>query len=158
LIQDGVDDAARYMLRFARNDRRRAVLIITDNVGLKTRAEISVVRDLWEADAVLSGLLFTNPVFEKRRPTLSHGILNKIAGMEHIAEETGGDVIRTDDPTYTFPEMMRRIRSRYSLYYPAPGGKSGSYRQIRVELTDAAKERLPGATLFARRGYQVRGR
>jgi hypothetical protein len=134
------------------------VLIITDNVGLKTRAEISVIRDLWEADAVLSGLLFANPVFEKRRPTLARDVLKKIAGMEHIAEETGGDVIRTDDPAYAFPEMMHRIRSRYSLYYPGPGGKSGSYRQIRIELTDAAKERLPGATLLARRGYQVQGR
>ncbi len=38
-------------------------------------------------------------------------------------------------------EMMRRIRSRYSIYYPMPEGKP-------AELTPDAQERFPGAVCF----------
>lgn len=157
LIQEAVDDAAIYMLQLRRTDRRRGVLIVTDNLGLKTRKELSVIRDYWEADAVLSGFLLINPVLEKRRHNLRRGLRERIAGMEHIAEQTGGETIRSDEPNVDFAEVLHRLRSRYSLYYRAPGGSIGSYRHVQVELTDVAKGRFPDARISARRGYWVRG-
>src|SRR5262249_27257871 len=56
-ILAAVDDAAKYFLREARTRRRRAILILTDNFGQKSRKESTVVRNLWEADALLSGLI-----------------------------------------------------------------------------------------------------
>jgi VWFA-related protein len=148
LIQQAVDDAAVRMIQEGRAHRRRAILIITDNLGVHTRREISVVCHLWEADAVLSGLIV-------RAGLLSRSLNHVGGGMEHIAEKTGGDAIRCDDPASAFSEMMHRIRIRYSLYYPMPEGKVGSFRSIRVELSPDAQTRFPDARVYARRGYRL---
>ena len=57
LIQNAMDNAARHFMKEQRTPRRRAVLIITDDRGQRTRSTSSIVRDFWEADAILSGLL-----------------------------------------------------------------------------------------------------
>jgi hypothetical protein len=57
-----------------------------------------------------------------------------------------------------FPEVMHRIRSRYSLYYPLPKGDLDSLRTIRVELSADAQQRFPGAHVTTRRGYRLRDR
>jgi hypothetical protein len=50
---------------------------------------------------------------------------------------------------------MRRIRSRYSLYYAQPDGQSGAMRTIRVSLTGDAAKQHPKARVRARTGYVV---
>jgi Ca-activated chloride channel family protein len=67
LIQTAVQSAAVRFRREANSERRRAVLIVTDNVGMRTRREQSVVRDFWESDALLSGLLISNKAAATRR-------------------------------------------------------------------------------------------
>lgn len=160
-IHRSIDDAAQYFLRQPRTGRRRAILIVTDNVGARTMSEDRVVRDLWEADAVLTGLVFGPP----RLPAaLSAGIAVVVTpyllpwahkGMTGIAERTGGATIRADEPGDTFQQTMHRIRSRYSLYYKTPNGVPGAYRRIRVELTAEAQSVHPGARVYARRGYRL---
>lgn len=158
LIQQAVDDAARRFFDESRTGRRRAVLIVTDNIGVRTRREAAVVRDFWEADALLSGLIIRGGAFQK-----VHTITTIIApdtrllgaGMKGIAEKTGGDAIRTADPGSAFQDMMRRIRSRYSLYYAMPPGKPGASRAIRVELAEEARGRFPKSRVRARHGYRI---
>ena len=77
--------------------------------------------------------------------------------MKGIAEKTGGDSIAADDAGPSFRDMMHRIRSRYSLYYPLPEGKPGSTRTIHVELTGEAAKQHPKARVRARTGYMVPG-
>jgi VWFA-related protein len=157
-IQQAVDDAANYFREDRPTHRRRAILIITDNLGRRTRKEMSVVHNLWEADAPLSGLIIRNPGNRVRLTivaVMAPYMLATVGGMDRMADQTGGDTIRTDDPSSAFPEMMRRIRSRYSLYYTAPEGELGSFRTIRVELTADAQKRFPGAHVRARRGYRL---
>ena len=99
-IQSAVDDAALRFLHEKRSQRRRAVLIVTDNIGQRTRREESVVRDFWEADALLSGLIVPNPAFQALRTVgivLGPQNLLMQAGMKGIAQKTGGDAIRADD-------------------------------------------------------------
>jgi VWFA-related protein len=158
LIQKAVDDAARRFFDEPRTQRRRAVLIITDNYGLRTRRDESVVRDFWEADALLSGLIIHNPAaaaLHTVQTVLGPEMLLMQAGMKGIAEKTGGDAIRSDDPGPAFVDMMHRIRSRYSLYYAAPAGNPGQLRTIRVELTPDAQKRFPKARVRARHGYRA---
>lgn len=158
LIQNAVDDAARRFFDEPRTQRRRAVLIITDDIGMRTRCEESVVRDFWEADALLSGLIIRNPAFATVHTigtVLAPQTLLMQAGMKGIADKTGGDTIRSDDPGPAFVDMMHRIRSRYSLYYPAPAGKPGQLRTIRVALTADAQKRFPKARVRARHGYRT---
>jgi hypothetical protein len=75
------------------------------------------------------------------------------AGVRGIAEKTGGDFIQAADPAAGFPESMRRIRTRYSLYYPMPEGKPGTRRVLRVELAAATLAKHPNAKVRARTGY-----
>ena len=158
-IHRAIDDAARSLLQERRTGRRRAILIITDNVGQRTISDMHVVRDLWEADAVLMGLIFSQPGFEARRAIVAvlapYMLINGGRGMNQIADKTGGDTVRADKTGSVFPEVMHRLRSRYSLYYPTPEGAPGSYRSIRVELTPEAQRLHPGARVFARRGYKL---
>ncbi len=69
-------------------------------------------------------------------------------------EKTGGDIIRSDDLGSAFPEMMHRLRSRYSLYYKLPEGKPGSVGNIHVELSADVRNRFPEEYVTARRGYK----
>jgi len=153
-IHQAADDAAGYFLQGARTQRRRAVLIITDNLGVRTRPEMSVVRHLWEADALLSGLVVRHSGYQVGRIiSAPFAPFVKVGGMEHIAEKTGGDTIADDDLDSAFPKMMHRIRTRYSLYYPMPECESDSVRSIRVELKNETRNRFPEAHVYARRGY-----
>jgi hypothetical protein len=134
------------------------VLIVTDNVGMRTRREETVVRDFWEADALLSGLIIRGVALQTAQTVttvVAPQTLLLRAGMKGIAEKTGGDAIRSDDPGPAFQEMMHRIRSRYSLYYAMPPGKPGAARNIHVELSDQAQQRFPKARVRARHGYRI---
>ena len=155
----GVDDAAQYFLQQPKTRRRRAILILTDNFGQRSRRSSTVVHRLWEADASLNGLIIRgsldtalNTASTVMNPAL--GLLLR-EGMEGVAEKTGGDSIKADDPGQAFREMMHRIRLRYSLYYAMPAAKSGEERQVKIELTPDALERFPKAHVRARKGYQV---
>jgi VWFA-related protein len=151
----GVDDAAKYFLEQPRSERRRAVLILTDNFGQRSRRGGTVVHRLWEADALLSGLIIRSG---SDAFTMAIRIADPVAammseGMEGVAEKTGGDALKADDPGAAFREMMRRIRQRYSLYYAMPQGKPGEQRQVRVELSGEALGHNTGARVRARKGY-----
>lgn len=157
-IQTAVEDAAKRLAREPRTARRRAVLIITDDYGQRTRRESSVVREFWEADAILTGLIVRSAAFQTFQTinTITHPYLMSFqVGVKGVTEKTGGDFIRADDPGTAFQEAMHRIRSRYSLYYPLPEAKPGSRRSIRVELTDEAARQHPKARVRARTGYMV---
>jgi VWFA-related protein len=158
LIQAAVSDAALRFRREPHTERRRAVLIITDNMGTRTRREESVVDEFWESDAILSGLIVRNPGFQTMRTVgiiLAPQNLALQAGMKGIAEKTGGDALTANDPGAAFQEAMRRIRTRYSLYYALPEAKPGAKRSITVELTKEATQRFPKARVRARTGYVV---
>jgi VWFA-related protein len=157
-IQAAADTAALRFQSESRSMRRRAVLIITDNLGVRTRREQSVVRNFWEADALLSGLIVANKAFRAIHTVgVITGPQNLLmeAGMKGIAAKTGGDAIDASDAGTAFPESMRRIRSRYSLYYAQPEGQPGSIRSIRVELAGEAAKLHPKARVRARTGYVV---
>jgi VWFA-related protein len=158
LIQKAVDEAALRFRQESWSERRRAVLIITDNVGTRTRSERAVVRNFWESDALLSGLIVSNKAFRTVHTAsiaMNPLLLAMSAGMKGIAEKTGGDSITAGDAGAAFQESMRRIRSRYSLYYAQPEAQPGAVRSIRVELTGDAARQHPKARVRARTGYVV---
>lgn len=157
-IQAAVDDAALRFLHEKKTQRRRAVLIVTDNIGMRTRREQSVVRDFWEADALLSGLIVRNPTYQALHTVgIIMGPQNLLmeAGMKGIAQKTGGDTVHSNDPGTAFQDAMHRIRTRYGLYYALPQAKPGTSRTVHVELTPAAAKRYPKSRVRARTGYIV---
>jgi VWFA-related protein len=155
-IQSAVSDSAKMLMDQPRTARRRAVLVITDDMGQRTRRESTVVTELWEADALLTGLIVRSELVQTlhRINTITHPYLIGLqAGVKGIAQKTGGDFIHAGEAGQAFQESMRRIRQRYSLYYPMPDGKPGARRAIRVELTGDAAKRYPKAHVRTRTGY-----
>jgi VWFA-related protein len=156
LIQSAVSDAAKRFMREPRSERRRAVLIITDDMGMRTQREISVVRELWEADALLTGLIVRDGMYQTLNVVstiMNPSRLAMQAGVRGIAAKTGGDFIPSGDPAAGFQESMRRIRNRYTLYYAMPEAKPKTRRTVRVELTSQAAKQHSKAKVRARTGY-----
>ena len=150
-IQDAVQwSAKQFPTDEKQAARRRAVLVITDNIGTPAVKESAVAEDLWASEAVLSGLIvnsgFSNPSRDR-------------GGVDRIVEMTGGETMYADHLGDAFTEMIHRLRTRYSLYYRTPeGSQDGSERKVRIELTKEAKTRFPGAKVLAPHGYRVRVR
>jgi VWFA-related protein len=144
-LQKAIDDAALHFLREPASGRRRAVLAITDNVG--TDRTQGALEHLWQADAVLSGLIITPP---GQGPAPSFA---RLAGLNTIAEQSGGDTFNASDAGAGFRDMMRRLRLRYSLDYALPNATAGERRTIQVQLTGEAAGRHAGAAIRARTGY-----
>jgi VWFA-related protein len=153
----GVDDAAKYFLDQPKTRRRRAVLILTDDFGQRSRRASTVIHRLWEADASLSGLIIRNSL--ATAVATATMVMNPVVGlltregMEGVADRTGGDTLKADDPGEAFRELMQRIRRRYSLYYAMPEGKPGEQRAVKVELAAEALSRSANARVRARKGY-----
>jgi hypothetical protein len=146
-----VDAAAKYLEKQPAARRRRAVLIFTDDEGHGSTSPKVPTRDLWDADAVLSGLII--PADRGVAP-----FALTVSGddyVEKVAGETGGEVVKADPPGPAFREMLLRLRRRYTIYYPRPQGKPGQ-RKVTVDLSPAARRRYPDASVLARKGYQIR--
>lgn len=127
------DDAAKRFLTEPETRRRRAILIVTDKTAGKQSGDATTVRDLWQANAVLSELILDHPP----QPT------------DAVVEKTGGASIAAgSDPGGAFQESLRRLRRRYTLYYAMPPGTPGTERTIRLEGP-------PGGQIFARTGYRI---
>ncbi len=133
-------DAAALRFRDERTShRKRAILIITDKTDAKAN-QMSIVRDLWASDAVLSELVMGGP--SERKPN-------------EIVDQTGGTTIVAGNPGEAFRESVHYLRSGYTMYYALPDAKPGTARRLDVQLTPEALKRFPNGRVRARSGYNV---
>lgn len=154
-VMAAIDSAGRALAKGARN-RRRAVLLVTDNLGTPGKRESTVLRQLWESDVIVSAIL-TPP--DGSQPQLWSRPFSRSAApipeqrVDTLVEQTGGSLIASSEPGHAMEAMMERLRSRYTLYYRMPESKRGERRRIEVRLSAAASQRYPGAVIRARGGY-----
>jgi Ca-activated chloride channel family protein len=136
-LEPAADDAALRFRGEPKTHRKRAVLIVTDNPGSREPNEAAIVRDFWNADAVLSEL-----------------ILNRgRTGANEIVDQTGGVAIAAGDPGSAFRDSVHYLRSGYTMYYALPAASPGAARKLLVELTPDAAKRFPNVRIHARSGY-----
>jgi VWFA-related protein len=144
-IQAALGAAARQFLKQHHANRRRAIVVITDDQGTSVRP--SALRDLQEADAVVLGVIVSRGI--RIGP-----MALRYKGIRDFAARTGGDLLNTKDAAEGVREMLNRLRLRYSLYYALPPGvHPGEERSLTVDLTAEAAAQHPGATVRARTGY-----
>lgn len=160
-INSAVVDAAEYMKTHLQGSPgRRAILIVTDDLGINYRIpDQKVIRALESADAVLDAIV-TGRAIRPAPPAPGHYANPDFtpADVFLLAEKTGGQAIRSDRTGDSLREMIESIRARYSLSYHVPGGApSGSFRKIEVQLSMLARKRYPNALLQYRTGYYVPG-
>jgi VWFA-related protein len=151
-ILSAVDKAAKYLLGQPAAHRRRAILIFTDDEGHGSTSPKVPTKDLWDADAVLSGLIIP----ADRGVTPFALTVSGDDYVEKVAEQTGGETVKADPPGPAFREMLARLRKRYTLYYSMPAVKAGQTRRVTVDLSPQAKRRYPDAIVLARKGYIAR--
>jgi VWFA-related protein len=152
---DLIERRADIMDGHAVDPGRRAILIITDNLGMnRLLPDDVVIRELYHAETSLNAIVVGRAIRPAPPgPGAERNPESTPADVYHLAEETGGDVIRSESSEQAFRAMIERIRFRYTLAYHAPRAAPGSFRRIRVDLTPEARRRYPGAVLHARTGY-----
>jgi len=142
-LQEGILVTSVHLSATGRNERRRAVLLITDNEGDRTMEDDEVIDAAWKADTVICGLVVKTGTRTPRgkKP------------VDKIAEKTGCEMMLSDTPEEGFVEMIRRLRSRYVLYYALPKTNAGERRDVEVELSRDARGRSGNPRILARKGY-----
>jgi VWFA-related protein len=133
---------------------RRALVVLTDNGGLsKELPDEHVIRELARAEVVLNGIV-PDGVDPPEPPPKGVEVNPDYtpANLFRLAEESGGEWIRSDNPEQ-LGGMLERIRLRYTLSYRAPEAKPGEWRTLKVDLSPAARARHGNAKIRSRPGY-----
>jgi VWFA-related protein len=155
-INEAAIAAARHTADEGGTTGRRAVLIITDNLGLNYRSpDEAVIRALEDTNTVLNAIV----VGKGRRPEAEtgNGYTNPdftTPDVFKLSEVSGGEAVKADQAGRAFARMIERIRTRYSVHYNQPESGPG-YRRIEVKLTLEAQARYPKAELRHRKGYRT---
>jgi VWFA-related protein len=151
-------DAAKYMDEQAGETGRRAILVLTDNLGLNYKSpDAPVITAMYGADTVLNAIVVGKG--EKPEAPSEGRYVNPdftVPDVFKVAEETGGEAVKASKAASAFAEMIERIRTRYSLHYRAPENVKPGFHAVRVELTADAQRRYPYAVVRARKGYTIK--
>lgn len=152
-INAAVVEAAHYIAANAGPVGRRAVLILTDNLSMSYRlTDGQVIRELDKSDTVLNAIVVGRAI----RPGPQERYTDpdqSPADVFHLAEQTGGEAVRTEQAGVPFAEIIQRMRMRYTLAYHEPPSTPGTFRHVQVTLTESARLRFPAAAIRARAGY-----
>ncbi len=135
---------------------RRAIVVLTDNGGLNEKAPDDVVlRELSAVNAVLNAIVTSDAKPPAPpRPGVEMNPDFTFNDVFLLARESGGEVLRADKPE-RLREMLEHIRLRYTLGYRAPEATPGEWRQVEVELAEAARRKYRRAEVLARPGYRA---
>lgn len=153
-INTPIRNAAMLLRRDSAGERRRAVLILTDGVGIKGTRSSKTIEELWESDATLNSLMvkpskLTRGLYTYRRATSPTAFLTD-ASVPDIASKTGGETIQLEESTNPLGELLARIRSRYTVYY-RPSAVKAKEHKVFVSLSEEGKKAFPDAKVTGRR-------
>lgn len=150
-IQSSAAEAARHFRTQVASNRRRVVLVVTDNMGLKK--DERAVAEFWESDAVLTGVVVPGLVAMRRQRMMTPIGWFGIGSIDDIVRRTGGEKLKVENAGDGFQEVMRRLRQRYTMHYEMPVARAGEERHIKVTLTGEAARQHRGARITSRTGY-----
>jgi hypothetical protein len=134
---------ADYLRDHARPDAASAIVILTDNEGMRGVPDNATRDALWQTNIVLSGLLVKTSDPPKE------------ADVRPLIQASGGEIRFMDPKNVPLGELLQSLRARYRVNYPMPVGTPGSIRNVSVELTPEAQARLGNVTLRVPGGYVV---
>lgn len=155
-IDDALYDAALY-LGHAAPDRRRAVILISDNEPSdeQTRDVAQVVRAAEQSGtpiySVKVGFLQHSRTFFLTHPE------TRLHDVEKICRQTGGEMIDTRtgvSVSSALETIFTWLKQGYTLgYTPTDKLRDGTYRTIEVRLKDHGAAHVHKYDIYARQGY-----
>jgi VWFA-related protein len=124
--------------------RRKALIILTDATDQGSYINVNqAVESAQRADTLVQVL-----VVYDRSDHADFGV------AKHLAEDTGGRAIDVANPKKlqsAFDQISEEMRTEYSLgYYPTNSNPDGTYRQLKLQLTNKKYK------VFTRKGYYAR--
>jgi len=144
--------------------RRRAIVAVTDDVEQGSKVSMNaLITDLLESDVTLNEIVAVLGVTGRRVgfggvwgiPKVERDIGSVRTGksLRDTVAATGGEAVPGDEFKESFPELVRRVRTRYLLGFYADPTATVDYHSIEVRLSAEAQQRYPNALIRARRGY-----
>jgi len=155
-ITDALAAAAQY-LALAAPERRRTVILISDNKEtVRGHASQSrLIRMALEYEVVIYSVKTTGA-----RAPLTMRVPNWLGGLSSvraITQETGGEIIDVDrvgSLEAALAAVISRLKTRYTLGYQSTNKTAdGGFRRIEVRLADRFGRPERDYSVFARSGY-----
>jgi VWFA-related protein len=140
-------------------NRRRAVLVVTDDIDNQSRMGTrEVTAAVLEKDAVLNAVVIGSPMTTLTKSVYKAGpsrFVLPLKSLKPVANETGGEFLPGRHSVELVKTALERIRTRYLITYD-PGSESAVCPRILTELTKAARTRYPDAVIYAPRHRSCR--
>ncbi len=163
-IYDAIFDASQY-LRAAAPDRRRAIILVSDNqpTTLGRASESGAIRMALESETVVYSVKTPGaqsiPRFTNLPPRFAAQalLIGDRESVPRIARETGGEVLDAAEPvslSEALASVISRLKSRYTLgYTPSNHSRDGRFHRIEVKLTERFGRPGESYTVHTRRGF-----
>ena len=163
-IYDAIFDAALY-LRAAAPDRRRSIILISDNqpTTLGRASESGAIRMALETETVVYSVKTPGtqvlPLAKRPPPRFAEQALwiGDAESVQRIAGETGGEVLdaaKLGSLSEAMASVISRLKSRYTLgYTPSSHHRDGRFHRIEVRLAERFGSPGRSYAVRARRGY-----
>jgi VWFA-related protein len=167
-LRDATLAATELFPRVLERGRRRAVMLVHDQGEARSAASTDrVVAALLEKSVVFYGASvegsrprstgrFTIGIgsgsIPPKRPPAPQAPTG--TGVDELANATGGEILRGSDAIAIMHEGLRKLRTRYLLYFrpPAKRGEARLHR-VTVGLSKTGRERHPAAHVRGQREY-----
>jgi len=130
-IWDAVALASSQVLAKTHDQRRRAIILLTDGLDTASRLRRSdAINEVLAAEAVVYAI----GIGDSKGEGVNKGVVRE------LAERTGGRAFfpkKTDDLQSAFAEIEKELRTQYLIAYSSTNKKrDGAYRRITVEVTN----------------------
>ncbi len=153
-IYDSVFEAVKAFKGAESANRRRAVLVVTDDIDNQSRlTSRELIDTLLERGVVLNAVVIGSPLTTATKGLYKFGPARFVLppkSLKPIASETGGEFLPGRHSVELVKTALERIRARYLITYD-PGASSGACARIQTELSRTARTRYPDAVIYGPR-------
>ncbi len=146
-------DATQYLALQPKKDRRRAIILISDNFDSLYQSDKhsfeEAFKEMLESDIILISIKTPG---EKSKFT-------SLTNIAQLAADTGGEVLdanSADDLSYALDAAVLRLKQSYVIgFYPSDERSQGSYHNLKVIFNKNKK--CAGCKVWTRKGYYTGG-
>lgn len=157
-INDGIFNAAEYLLKLPPNGRR-VIILISDDVGTDAGGQGTrdIVTEAIAADAVLYNLKIPgyNPTATLMYSAMTPGLVN----IHKVMEATGGELFDVQDVAHldsVFSALIQRLKTRYTLgFYTQASGAEGKPHKLDVRLGPSFGKKGRDYNILAKNSYYI---